>query len=101
MSKKNKYFKQDSEGALKECSLRDIIADELKQSDEFYSKFDVDVDAYKDDSGSWIEIMKEEGDKKMAVVLMFNYKGDTIENLGVYETPIKKVVQSEKTKQII
>ena len=101
MSKKNKYFKQDSEGHLKEVSLMDIIANELEQSDEFYSKFDVDVDSYEDDSGSWIEIMQDVEDKKMAIVLMFDYKGNTIENVGVYETPIKKVVQSDKTKQII
>jgi len=98
---KNKYFKQNKEGELKEINLRDLIAEAMENSEPFTERFNIDVDSYEDDSGSWIEITKDELDNRIAIVLMFSNDGHIIDNLAVYKTPIKQVIQSDKTKQII
>jgi len=97
----NKYFKQDKEGNLKEISLRNLIAEAMDESEPFNEEFKSEVDGYSDESGSWIDITKDESDKRISIVLMFDNNGDIIENIGVFSTPIRQVVDSDKTKQII
>ena len=99
--KKNKYFKQDKEGNLKEISLRKLIAEAMEDSEPFSEEFKVEMDGFSDGSGSWIELIKDESDNRIAIILMFDNDGHIIENVAVYKTPIKQVVESDKTKQII
>lgn len=98
-----KYFKQDDEGKLQEICFRDMLGEKLAEDLDESSPTMIDIDKHHDGSGSWVEIEQINEAKKVqiTVAIQFDDEGDDITSINVYKTPVKQIVDSDKTECLI
>lgn len=95
----SKIFVQNGKGELKETTLKGLIATSFENCKN--DEIETSVDGFTDGSGTWINIDKEFETKKMTVCVSFDDSGQILEDISVFKTPIKKVVDDENCKKIM
>jgi len=100
MSKLKFYIQRDDSNGIIPIKLRDLIAEALEENVSLECPTVVETDGYSDNSGTWIEVKETREDKEIALILMFDDAGEELNNINLYETPIKKVVDHDNTKQL-
>lgn len=90
------YFK-NSEGQLQETTLCQVLSNAFKKAG-----LKIENGCFSDENHMWLGIIQE--NKKPAQVttnITFNNDGNTITGLNVYETPIKRIIDEDNSRQII
>jgi len=90
------YVKNDK-GQLEETTLYVVLETAFNDAG-----FKMENGSFSDESHRWIGVVQES--KKPAEVvtnITFNDKGDEITGIKIYETPIKRVVDSDHSRQVV
>ena len=90
-------YVKNSKGQLEETTLIQVLQMALNEAG-----FKMENGSFSGENHRWIGIVQES--KKPAEVvtnITFNDKGDIITGVKVYETPIKRVVDSDNSRQVV
>lgn len=97
------YIK-NSDDTLKPVALRDVLAKAIaKGMGTNLENIEMDVDKHNDGSGSWIEVNQLTDDKSLQikVSIWFDDDGNNVEDIKVYKTPIKTIIDNDNSKELI
>jgi hypothetical protein len=90
------YFK-DSEGKLQEVKLISILKTAFT-----CAGFKMENGSFEGENHHWIGIVQESKKPSQVVTnITFKDDGNTITGLKVYESPIKRIVDEDNSKQVI
>ena len=90
------YIK-NSKGQLEETTLYKVLENAFGSAG-----FKMENGSFSNENHRWIGIVQESKKPSEVVTnITFNDKGDTITGVKVYETPIKWVVDSDNSRQVI
>jgi hypothetical protein len=84
-------------GQLEETTLYDVL-----EMAFINAKFKMENGSFSGENHCWIGVVQE-SDKPAEVVtnITFDGKGNNITGIKVYETPIKRVVDSDHSRQVV
>jgi Cu/Zn superoxide dismutase len=90
-------FIKNENGLLQQTSIMSLLGIAFKKA-----KFKIDAATFRGENHNWIGVVQESKKPSEVVVnITFEDDGNTILGVHVYETPIKTVVDSDNSKQII
>lgn len=90
------YIKNDN-GQLEETTLMQILEKALSKAG-----FKMDNGCFNGENHNWIGVVQESKKPSEVVTnITFNDDGNTITGLKVFETPIKRVVDSDNSRQVV
>lgn len=90
------YFK-NQEGQLQETNLRQILSHAFIEAG-----FEMDNGSFKGENHMWVGIVQESKKPSQVVTnICFKDDGNTITELKVFETPIRRVVDEDNSKRIV
>jgi hypothetical protein len=97
------YIKK-SDGTLKPVALRDALAKAIAKGMGVKTEdVEMDVDRHSDGSGSWVEVSQntEDNSTQITVSIWFDDDGNNVEDIKVYKTPVKTIVDSDNIEELI
>jgi hypothetical protein len=90
------YIK-NTKGQLEETTLYQVLENAFGNAG-----FKMENGSFSNENHRWIGIVQESKKPSEVVTnITFNDKGDTITGVKVYETPIKRIVDSDHSRQVV
>ena len=90
-------YLKNNEGVLQETTIMEVLKIALKKA-----KIKMDNGRLSDDSSQWVGIVQEsKAPSEVTINLAFEEDGNSIMDVRVYESPIKRVVDEDNSRCIV